>query len=251
MDVRSAVLRVELFDGQDLIREALSALIQKSQGLELAATASTVADAVGQAAEFKPDVALLALQAEPEFFAGVSEIRRRSPQTKVILLDDSPSDANVREALRIGVAGYLTKQQTFAQIEAALLQSASGDRVFAPEIARRLVLSSEGIRLPVADRESPLCCLTQRETEVLAYLAQGYSVKRCAEALGIGISTVGNHKSRLMKKLNIHKVVDLTRLAIREGLISIGSRAPTTADKTPGSPRRNRIGELPPAADRG
>jgi DNA-binding NarL/FixJ family response regulator len=54
---------------------------------------------------------------------------------------------------------------------------------------------------------------------VLINLAQGSSVKQCAKTLGIGTSTVGNHKSRLMKKLNVHKTVELVHLAMREGLV--------------------------------
>ena len=67
--------------------------------------------------------------------------------------------------------------------------------------------------------------------DVLVHLAQGYSVKQCAKALGIGTSTAGNHKSRLMKKLNVHKTVDLTRLAIREGLVYEGRE--TVAPRVP------------------
>jgi DNA-binding NarL/FixJ family response regulator len=94
----------------------------------------------------------------------------------------------------------------------------SGVRVFTPTIAERLVLSGSGVQLlpPVNQLVSNL---TPRELEMLVRLAQGYSVKQCASSLGIGNSTAGNHKSRLMKKLGVHKSVELARLAIREGLI--------------------------------
>jgi DNA-binding NarL/FixJ family response regulator len=100
--------------------------------------------------------------------------------------------------------------------------------VFAPEIARRLVMSAEGVRLPATNGEHPLACLTPRETDVLINLAQGSSVKQCAKKLGIGASTVGNHKSRLMKKLNVHKTVELVHLAVRAGIVN-GGQLPAQA----------------------
>ncbi|HEY5313151.1 MAG TPA: LuxR C-terminal-related transcriptional regulator, partial [Pirellulales bacterium] len=69
--------------------------------------------------------------------------------------------------------------------------------------------------------------LTRREFDVLLHIAQGYTVKQCAEALGISPSTADNHKSRLMRKLRVHKTVDLARLALRCGL-SPGTLAPAT-----------------------
>lgn len=219
MDDRPQKLRVQLVDDQALVQTALVALIQNADGMEIVATANTVEEAIRCAEQFRPEIVLMDVLAEVTLFEGVREILRRCPETKLILLDDSPLDANVREVLRLGAAGYLTKMQPFGQIESALRQAARGDHVFAPEIARRLVLSSEGVRLAVDSSTDPLSTLTPRETDVLIYLAQGYPVKQCAKVLGIGVSTVGNHKSRLMKKLNIHKTVELTRLAISQGLI--------------------------------
>jgi len=231
MDRNSDILRVELVDSHTLIREALAALMRDSDDLELVATASSSDEAVRCAEELQPDVALMDVL-ERSVFDTANEILRRSPHTKIVLLDDAPSDSNAREALRINAAGYVTKRQPYAQIESALRQAAQGQRVFAPEIARRLVLSPSGVRLPIEASEQKLATLTHREIDVLVSLAQGNSVKQCAKLLGIGTSTVGNHKSRLMKKLGIHKTVELTRLAIREGLIS-ASGTPTASMEAP------------------
>jgi DNA-binding NarL/FixJ family response regulator len=161
----------------------------------------------------------LSVSGDWSVFAAVEQFHARCPNAKTILLDERSIDPHVREALRVKATGYLTKIQPCQQIENALRRAARGERVFAPDIADRLVLSSEGVRLAADSSASPLAGLTPREMDVLVHLAQGYSVKQCAKALGIGTSTAGNHKSRLMKKLKIHKTVDLTRLAIREGLV--------------------------------
>ena len=188
--------------------------------MEVVATADTVNDAVRQAAQLQPDIVLLDVSGESGISEAVQRILDHCPRTVVVLLDDASFDANVREVLNTGARGYLTKQQPFEQIVTALRKAARGDRVFAPEIARRLVLSAEGVRLSVVNGDHPLARLTPRETDVLIHLAQGRSVKQCAENLGIGASTVGNHKSRLMKKLKVHKTVELVHLAMREGLVN-------------------------------
>ena len=223
MERQTLKVRVALVDDQLLIREALESLVRGAEAIELVSSTSSGEEAVRSAEALRPDVALIDVTGAG--FETVCEIRRRAPETKVVMLDDSPSDLHIRESLRVHAAGYLTKQQPFAQIEAALRQAAHGERVFVPEVARRLVLSAEGVRLPMAGTESRLASLTPREIDVLVQLAQGQTVKQCAKTLGIGASTVGNHKSRLMKKLGVHKTVELTRLAIREGLIPIGGQS--------------------------
>jgi DNA-binding NarL/FixJ family response regulator len=217
-------------DDQPLVCKALAELIQSTEEIEVVATAGRVDEAVRCAQEHRPAVILMDVLPESNVFEGVKCILDHCPGTSVVLLDDSPLDANVREALRVGAGGYLTKQQPFGQISTALRQAARGDRVFTPEIARRLVLSADGVRLSMPSNESPLAELTPRETDVMIHLAQGSSVKQCAKALGIGASTVGNHKSRLMKKLNVHKTVELVHLAIRAGLVPGGTAHPQHRD---------------------
>jgi two-component system invasion response regulator UvrY len=220
-----AKIRVLLVEERGLIQAGLSALINAAEGMEVVSAAATAAEAIEQSERLQPDVLLMGSLGEWGVFGAVGEIMQRCPHTRVIVLDERCVDANVREALRVRAAGYLTKQQPFAQIETALRRAVRGDRVFAPQIATRLVLSAEGVRLMPDTTPSPLASLTPRETDVLIHLAQGFSVKQCAKALGIGASTAGNHKSRLMKKLNVHKTVELTRIAIREGLVPETGRA--------------------------
>lgn len=216
------VVRVLVVERQALVQAALAALIDSAEGLHVVACASSLPEAVRLIEETQPQVALVSISGEWAVFDTVAQINQRFGSVKTILLDERTVDANAREGLRVHVAGYLTKEQPFHQIENSLRRAARGERVFAPDIAARLVLSAEGVRLARDTSASPLSILTPREIDVLIHLAQGYSVKQCAKALGIGTSTAGNHKSRLMKKLGVHKTVDLTRLAIREGLVPEG-----------------------------
>ncbi len=156
---------------------------------------------------------------EPEFFEAVSNVVRRCAPSKVVLLDERTINAHARHAMRLEVAGYLTKQQSFAQFERALREAHEGELVFVPDIAARLQFTSDGMRLAGTGESTPLARLTAREMDVLVQISQGLTVKECARTLGISASTVDNHKARLMRKLNIHKTVDLARLALAHGLL--------------------------------
>lgn len=218
----STTIRVALVERQALIQSALATLIDSAEGLQVVAAVSTLDEGMTVAMQMQPNVALISISGEWAVFDAVARLNERCPTVKIILLDERTVDANAREGLRVHAAGYLTKEQPFHQVENALRRAARGERVFAPDIAARLVLSADGVRLARDNSANPLSILTPREIDVLIHLAQGFSVKQCAKALGIGTSTAGNHKSRMMKKLGIHKTVDLTRLAIREGLVPEG-----------------------------
>jgi DNA-binding NarL/FixJ family response regulator len=218
MENHTGKFTIELVDDQELVRAGLALLIQSSAEMELVATASALDEAVRYAEQLRPRLILMDVLPDPMVFETARSLVQRLPGTRLVLLDEAPLDANIRESIRVGASGYLTKLQPFAQIEAALRLAARGDRVYAPEVARRLIFSAEGVRLG-SDSPRALDRLTPREMDVLVNLARGNSVKQCAEVLGIGASTVGNHKSRLMKKLNVHKTVELVHLAVREGIV--------------------------------
>ncbi len=215
-------IRILLLEHQSLVQTALATLIDAVEGMQVVATADTVADAERAAESLRPDIVLLSIAGEWSVFGAAGRIGEQFPDIKVILLDERSLDSNVREALRVRAAGYLTKEQPFHEIATALRRAAHGERVFAPDIGARLLPSADGVRLARDTSPGPLESLTPREIDVLIHLARGYTVKQCAKALGIGTSTAGNHKSRMMKKLRIHKTVDLTRLAMREGLVAEG-----------------------------
>ncbi|MGC3966310.1 MAG: response regulator transcription factor [Pirellulales bacterium] len=165
--------------------------------------------------------------------------RANTRGAKILLLDDVANDGRVLLTLRTDARGYLTTRQSGDEIVSAIRRAAVGERVFTPEIASRLTITPEGIRLKSAADEGPLTGLTPREREVMTYLSLGYTVKQTAATLGLQPSTVDNHKTRLMKKLDVHKTVELTRLAFRYGLIgSDGAPAPST----------DGHGDIPPAA---
>jgi DNA-binding NarL/FixJ family response regulator len=219
MEDSIAKVKLLLVDDQALVRTALAELLQAAEPIEVVASTGDLQEAVRFAAALRPDVVLLDVLSNEDPFAGACAISASCPDIKIIMMDDVPSDSNARDALRIDARGYLTKIQPFSQFAAAVREVAHGQRVYAPEIARRLVHSADGLQLPISENDNPLAGLTPREMDVVICLAEGKSVKQCAESLGIGPSTVGNHKSRLMKKLGVHKTIELVHLVIRAGLL--------------------------------
>ena len=210
--------RVLLFEPQTLIRELLMACLDRAP-LKLIGDVGMLGSVMPEALPTDCDVWLVSMPSDvTQIDQWVSQYRQASPASWVVL-DDGVRRFNVRQVLRLELDGYLTKEQPIAQISGALERAANGERVFAPEVAEQLVFSAGGVRLADASYSAALGKLTPRELDVLIYAAQGFTIRQTAETLGISESTADNHKSRLMKKLNIHKTVELAQLALAEGLI--------------------------------
>lgn len=214
----SSRLRVLVADRLCAIGQSLAHSIS-APDIEVHGSVATLEDARAVLAKAEIDLLVVSLISTPPFDE-LAALQRDFPALKIVLLDQQTVDAHIHQTLRLNLTGYLTKNQPLAQIIGALRRAAQGERVFAPDVAARLVFSFEGVRLGGAARPSLLAQLTPRELDVLIYIARGYTVKQCASALGISPSTVDNHKSRLMSKLKVHKAVELTHIAVREGLLS-------------------------------
>ncbi len=212
------MLRILVVDDQPLVREALLALCCQA---ELGhAAGSEPEGAVLAAREMRPAVAVV----DASLAGGAAFRLARRLQAEVLacgllFLDEAVRPWNLKEALRFEDACYWTKRDSAEEFVAALRAAAAGSRSFCPLAQPYLDGSGGQVRFQPRAADSPLASLTPREREVLFHLAQGYSVKECARRLDVAHSTVDNHKSRLMKKLGVHRLADLVRLALREGLL--------------------------------
>lgn len=215
------VVRILVVDDRVLLCEALTTMFASVDGMLVVATATDTNNAMMLARNHKPDVIIIyALLPNRSAFDFARMVKQYYTQFGIMFLDDRVNPSRITEALRIGASGYFTHRTPFELIARGVSQVATGQKAFCPEIKRRLVSTPQGFKVHMQEGDSPLATLTPRETEVLSILAQGLSVKQCAQRLHLAHSTVDNHKSRLMKKLDVHKASELTRLAIREGLIS-------------------------------
>jgi DNA-binding NarL/FixJ family response regulator len=138
-----------------------------------------------------------------------------------MLLDEDANNGRLAAVLESPIVGYFTRGAPFSELADAIVRLVRGERVFDPAVRNRIHQTPHGWQFRGDENGSLLAMLTPREIEVLKLIALGHSVRESAERLDLAISTVDNHKARLMKKLGVHKALDLTRLAIREGLVRV------------------------------
>lgn len=214
-------VRLVIVDRHILFADGLRRLLHDCDEVEAVAIATTEKDAFRQVDVTTPDAVLL----DPWLggggpFAVLRRLRQIAPRTSILFLEDHVQEVHVRLALKLRVQGFLTKSCRFSEIRNAIQSAVRGSPAYCNDVQRYVLETSRGLRFNRRAILSPLASLTQRELEVMILLAQGYTVRDVARQFGTATSTVDNHKSRLMRKLKVHKVVDLATMAIREGLVT-------------------------------
>ncbi len=148
----------------------------------------------------------------------VSAFLSHNGPAAVLLLDEAPHHRRLSLALKLPVVGYFTRGIGGDDLIEAIGHLAAGRSAFDVSVGDVVQQTSDGWRLR-EKKASPLFKLTGREIEVLRLIALGNTVRACADKLQLAPSTVDNHKSRLMKKLGLHKTTELVRFAVRVGVI--------------------------------
>jgi two-component system, NarL family, response regulator NreC len=206
-------LRVVLADDHLLVRQGLRALLER-EGMLVAGEASDGDEAVRLIPQVRPDVAVLDISMPVlNGLDAAREILKTCEGTKIVLLTRHDEDQYVTEALRAGVKGYVLKNQAATDLIHAIQEVCRGEIYLSPGITRAVVhayLSKSEVR---ADP------LTARERQVLQLVGEGKSTKDIATLLGISVKTAESHRTRLMRKLDIHETASLVRYAIRRGIV--------------------------------
>ncbi len=211
--------RVLIVDDHALVREMLTDRIADEPDMIVIGQAGSGDEAI-ELAEICPDVVLLDIDMPGiSAFDAARSIVRACPQARVVFLSAFIQDGYIAEALDVEAAGYLSKTTSPTKLVGAIRTVAGGGTAMSAEVLDRLVLTApdEHQTQSAGSRRS---LLTQREREVVALIAQGLQQKQVATRMGISIKTVQTHLAHAMDKLSIHDRVDLTRWAIREGVIA-------------------------------
>jgi DNA-binding NarL/FixJ family response regulator len=207
-----------IIDDHALFCEGLMLLFRMFEKMSVLTVAYSEAPAATD--KYQPDVIILGLQSKEDSCWPLAEsLHKKHTNVGLMILDDFIRTRNIRLALAAGINGYWTKCNKFTEIVSAVRLIAAGERSFCPEVEKYLLRTRRGLRYHPAHTASPIQKLTARELDLLVLLAQGLTVKKCAERMGISVNTVDNHKTRLMRKLGVHKSVELARFAVEEGLI--------------------------------
>jgi len=205
--------RILLADDHAIVRQGLKALLER-EGFAVVAEADDGQAAVRLARERCPDVAVLDFSMP--ILNGLDaalEILRACPRAKAILLTMHTDDHYVLSALQAGVKGYVVKTQASSDLVRAIHEVLRGMMYLSPGISEAVVQAY------LARAEIPRDPLTSREREVLQLVAEGKSTKEVAGLLGISFKTAESHRTRILKKLDLHETAGLVRYAVRRGLI--------------------------------
>jgi NarL family two-component system response regulator LiaR len=209
-------IRILLVDDHMVVRKGLRTFLKYDPDLEVVGEAADGAEALSLARELTPDVVLMdLLMPVMDGIAATAAIRRELPETEVLALTSVLEDASVVGAVRAGAIGYLLKDTQAEALCQAIKAAAAGQVQLTPKAAARLMQAISAPQSPEA--------LTERETEVLRRLSQGYSNKQIAHSLHTTEKTIKTHVSRILSKLGVQSRTQATLYAIRTGLVSPGS----------------------------
>ena len=217
------MVRVLLVDDQELMRMGFRMVLDAQDDLEVVGEAGDGLRAVELAESLRPDVVLMDVRM-PEL-DGVEATRRivAVETAKVLVLTTFDLDEYALAALRGGASGFLLKDTPPDDLVSAVRSVASGDAVVSPNVTRRLLdrfLGGSGGELRDA---SVLDALTEREREVLGYVAKGLSNTELAERLFLSEATVKTHIGHILSKLELRDRVQAVVLAYETGLVSPGA----------------------------
>ncbi len=207
-----ARISLMIVDDHPLVRDSLSYFLGAEGGFDVlgsVATADACYEALSEGVD--PDIVLMDIEMPgSSAFRVAMDLKKQGHRARFVFLTAYLTDANLGEALQLGVCGYLLKQADVKDLADAIREVAAGRSAFGPEVRKRL----EG----TARLVSRVSLMTAREKEVLRCVASDLSGKEIAVKLGLSVRTVDRHKANIMEKLKIHSQVGLTRFAVAEGL---------------------------------
>lgn len=211
-------ISIVLADDHLIVRQGLHALLEAEPDLHVIGQTGDGLEAVELVKRLNPEVAVLDLMMPGLNGLEVArQLAKLTPRTKIIILSMYDDEGFVLEALSNGVAAYVLKDTGSADLINAVREVNCGHRYLSPSLTDRAIdVYEQMTKLGTVDKYETL---TTREREVLHLSAEGLTNNEIAHRLGISIRTAETHRSKVMHKLGVHTQADLTRYAIRRGII--------------------------------
>ena len=208
-------IRVLVVDDHAVVRQGLRSLLELQDGIDVVGDAADGEQGVEAATRLRPDVILLDLVMPAlDGISAMRLLRKRLPETRVIVLTSFLDDDKLLPAIRAGAAGYLLKNAEPQEVVRAVRAADAGQTVLDPVVASRLVET-----LASDDRGEPIDRLTPREREVLVLVGRGFANKRIALELGLAEKTVKAHVGHVLAKLGVSDRTQAAIAAVRAGLV--------------------------------
>ena len=210
--------RVAIVEDQTAVREMIVHVVHSDPDFEVVAEAGEGQSAIDLCLQATPD--LIVLDVMLPGLNGTEVLRRLArqlPRVRVLIFSGFQDAPLLRELLEAGAHGFIGKTASLQELLKGIQIVSSGGSYFSPEIAGAL---RDAMATPHPGGASLVTRLTAREREILQLIAESNSTKEIATKLGISVKTAENHRTNLMKKLDLHDVASLTRFAIEHQLIS-------------------------------
>ena len=204
---------VLLADDHPVVRQGVASLVERD-GFSVVGEANDGYEAVEMSERLRPDIAMIDfVMPRLNGLDAAVQIQRRSPVTRTVLLTMYTDDQYVLNAFKMGVRGYVLKTQASSDIGQALREVVRGGIYVSAGISETIIQAC------FSDAHLPEDPLTPREREVLKLIAEGGTTKEVASLLGVSVKTADTHRTRIMRKLDIHQTAGLVRYAIRNGIV--------------------------------
>lgn len=215
--------RILIIDDHPLFREGIKAIIQGDSRYDVIGEAGTGSQGLELAGELRPDLAVVDVSL-PDIsgFDLVRDMLKCSPDTRILVLSMHSKVDYIVKAFQAGAGGYLTKESAADMLINGIEHTLKGDYFMDTSVSQQVVkkLAELPDKKPVAAVKG-YDALTSREQEIMVLVTRGLSSQKIADKLFISPKTVQNHRSRIMRKLNVSNVLDLTRHAAKIGLVDL------------------------------
>ena len=212
------MIRVLVVDDHDIVRQGLRAMLESKGGIVVIGEAGNGEQAVIQARLLMPDVILMDLEMpRKNGISAIQDIIAEQPAARILVLSSFSEDSQIVESMRAGALGYLLKTAKLDDLVTAIRQINNGETPLNPLVARRLVVTMSSQRA----EPNLLEVLTDRELMILPLVVRGMTNKEIGDRLGITLRTAGTHIGNMIRKAGVENRVQLSMLAVRQGLTSL------------------------------
>ena len=207
-------ITILIVDDHKLIRDTWSFILNSDPRFQVIAETDSGKDAIGLAENNHPNIVLMDINMSPmNGFEATKEIRKVSPESKIIGVSMHSQPAYAKKMLQVGAMGYITKNSSKEEMIGAISEVANGNKYICHEV--KAILSEQILE----DNEKPdINLLSQREIEIIDLIKQGQSSKEIAQQLNITLKTVEVHRHNILKKLNLKNTAALVNFINNAGM---------------------------------
>lgn len=216
------MMRILIAEDQGMMREGLALMLGKQPDFEVVGTAEDGFEIVQLSKKLKPNIIIMDISMPN--LNGIEATRiitRDCPEIKVIALSMYPNKRFVKEMLKAGASGYVLKSYVFEELINAINTIHAGEKYLSPKITNLLVDNYLDTDAEEENSSNKLDSLTSREKQVIQLIAEGLNIKQIAARLNISPKTAHANRKKLIEKLDLSGVAELTKFAIKEGLTSL------------------------------